>query len=84
MGLTEEEKVLVAGVRSDAKIGRGTCSMIDECWEDEEIAGVIREDRITTLNALLDALYKIEGIWRERANDVLAAGGEKPIWEKID
>jgi hypothetical protein len=81
--MTPEEKKLVEVVRSDPKIGRGTCAMIDECWEDEEIVEIIREHKLETADALLDALYEAENIWRERADDALQWGGERPFWKQV-
>jgi hypothetical protein len=34
---------MIAAIRADALIGRGTCSTLDECWEDSEIAEYLTE-----------------------------------------
>ena len=33
----------VKAIREDSMVGRGSCSVIDECWEDAEIAAVLRD-----------------------------------------
>jgi len=74
---------MVDAVRKDPQIGRGTCSTIDECYDDSEIVEVIRDEGLATADALLASLYSAENIWRDRADDALAAGGEKQIWGQV-
>jgi len=74
---------MVAAVRKDPKIGLGTCSTVDECYTDEEIVAIIRDEKIGSLDALLDSLYSMENIWRDRADDALLAGGEVAIWGQV-
>lgn len=82
--MTPEEKALIEAVRNDPKIGRGSCASIDECWDDEDILKVIQVDQVTTADKLLDILYSLENIFRDRADDALTAGGGKPIWGQVE
>lgn len=84
MSITEQEQKMVDAVRADPKIGRGTCSTIDECYTDEEVVEVIRRENIPDANGLLDSLYQSENIWRDRADDALGAGGEPQIWGQVE
>lgn len=40
---------LIAAARADKKVGKGTCSSTDECYEDEELKQEFIRDNITTL-----------------------------------
>lgn len=81
--ITQEEQAMVDAVRKDPKIGRGTCSTVDECYTDAEIVEIIRDGKVETIDALLTSLYSLENVWRDRADDVLAAGGEEQIWGQV-
>ena len=35
-------RMMVAAVRDDSIVGRGTCSSIDECYSDVEVAETLR------------------------------------------
>ena len=35
--MTPEQQACVDAIRASNKVGRGTCSDIDECWEDKEL-----------------------------------------------
>ncbi len=83
MQITAQEQEMVDVVRKDPKIGRGTCSTVDECYTDAEIVEVIRDEKIASADALLTSLYSMENIWRDQADDALAAGGEEQIWGQV-
>ena len=80
---TQEEKAMLEAIRSDDQIGRGSCSMVDECMEDGEILEELRRAGATTPEEALREMKGSENVWRDRADDVLGAGGEKPIWGKV-
>lgn len=39
---------MVAAVRKDAKVGRGSCTVIDETFTDDELLAALTEDRVRT------------------------------------
>jgi hypothetical protein len=80
---TKEETAMLEAIRNDPKIGRGSCSMVDECMEDEEILEELRRAGATTPEEALREMKGSENVWRDRADDVLGAGGEKPIWGQV-
>ena len=74
---------MLEAIRSDDQIGRGSCSMVDECMEDGEILEVLRQAGATTPEEALREMKGSENVWRDRADDALGAGGEKPIWGQV-
>ena len=34
---------MIAAVRADQKVGRGSCSVIDECYTDAELVAALEE-----------------------------------------
>lgn len=60
-------------VRNDEKLGRGSCSTYDECYEDDELKGEITEDlaegTYSTVKSALKWFKKLEGIRAERENE---------------
>ena len=41
----------VAAIRADKLVGRGSCSMIDECYDDAELAAMLEDRGVTTVRA---------------------------------
>lgn len=56
----------VTAIRNDALIGRGTCSVVDECMTDAEIVAALDEDGITTPQAAVEWALDVEGIEYEK------------------
>lgn len=57
---------LIAAVREDKKVGRGTCTRIDECFSDEELFEEILKDCKTPGEAVKEA-REFEGLKIEQA-----------------
>lgn len=66
------EKEMVAAIRSDVKVGRGTCSVIDECYSDSELLAALAEEGIDTVKAAVDWARDVERLFREREQEVRA------------
>lgn len=82
--MTAAEQKMIDAIRNDPKIGRGTCSMVDECMTDEEILEELRERGATTSADAIRAMKGDENAWRERADDVIAAGGDDDFrWGQV-
>ena len=58
---------LIAAVRADKKVGKGTCSSIDECYEDEELKQEFIRDNITTPEGAVKWAREAEGLFLEQA-----------------
>lgn len=52
-------------IRSDSKVGIGTCTSIDECQTDTELVDLMDENGTTTKNARQWA-RELEGLWLEQ------------------
>ena len=75
-------KALIAAVRADPRIGRGTVSFMDETHTDTELASLIRTNILPTLKRkgypiteenVVAELIKLENWWREVENESAAA-----------
>ena len=75
LGLTtaEERKdilaEMVAAIRADKLVGKGSCSSIDECMEDSEIANDLVEDGITTPADAVKWAREQEGLFLEQGTN---------------
>ena len=58
--MNETQKALIDSIRSHPLIGHGSCSVIDECWTDEEIL----VDGMTLDEALI-----LHEVWADRVAD---------------
>ena len=56
----------VEDVRKDLKVGRGTCSVIEECYTDEELQEEINETYARGEN-VIEFLRSIEDMYNESA-----------------
>jgi len=81
--MTETEKAMIDAIRSDPKIGRGTCAMIDECMDDSDLLEELRENGVTDPEEAVAHFKGDENAWREQADEALGAGGEKQIWGQV-
>ena len=56
MSRTNTTAEIVAAIRADKIVGQGTCSVIDECWDDQYIERWLQEHNIRTAKrAIKDA-----------------------------
>lgn len=59
----------VKAIRDHALVGRGSCTDIDECWEDEELLQELDFDEVgTESEAIIWALDMETGILEQRLN----------------
>ena len=66
VALAKGENPLVAAIRADKVVGMGTCSRIDECYSDKELAMALAEDHITTVADALRWAREDEGLFLEQ------------------
>jgi len=63
--MTNTRETLIAAVRADKKVGRGSCASIDECFSDDELWDDLLCDCKTVEEALKEC-YESEGLWLEK------------------
>ena len=56
----------VNAIRNHKKVGRGSCTSIDECWEDKEIVSWLDDNNITTDNGAVKWALEREGLFLEK------------------
>lgn len=63
--MTNEQ--LIQAIRTDRRVGRGSCTSIDECYDDAEL--VARFGHLTTVKAVLAAACEAEDVHIDRTLD---------------
>ncbi len=58
---------LIDAIRNDPKVGRGSCTSVDECFDDSDLVELFEREGITTPEAAVKAAYEIEGLRLEAA-----------------
>lgn len=66
------DKEMLAAVRADSKVGRGSCSVIDECYSDRELSAALAEAGIDTVKGAVDWARDVERLFREREQEIRA------------
>lgn len=66
--MTEDRRV--TAIRNDKKVGRGTCSSIDECLTDDELIAMLDAEKITTATAAVIWARNDEAIRNDYAEDI--------------
>lgn len=56
---------MIAAIRNDKVVGRGSCSSIDECWSDEELEEQLAFGGITMEKAAVKWAREQEGMFLE-------------------
>jgi hypothetical protein len=62
----------IAAVRQDDRVGRGSCSVIDECWTDAEIAAALEREGVRGRARVIAWARRVDRIYREREREVRA------------
>ncbi len=61
----------VEAIRADKKVGRGSCSTIDECMSDSELVRQLMDDGITSVKAALAWAKKTEKMFLDQEMNAL-------------
>lgn len=62
--------IRIQAIRNDPVVGNGTCSSIDECWDDLDLLEGLKEDKhIVTPKQAIKWARKIELLFLEKACD---------------
>lgn len=59
-------------VREDHIVGRGSCSVIDECWTDAELAAALESDGVRGWQAVRLWARRVHRAYLEREREVRA------------
>lgn len=59
-------------IREDHIVGRGTCSVIDECWTDQELADALVEHKIRGWQEVRFWVRRVHRAWHEREREIQA------------
>jgi len=65
-------QAMIDAVRADTKVGVGTCSVIDECYSDQELWEAIENAQCNTVRAAVKWACGVERLFREREREVRA------------
>ena len=56
----------VDAIRNHHRVGRGTCTSVDECWSDKEIIEHLDDMGILTEDGAVKWALEQEGMWLEQ------------------
>jgi len=56
----------VTAIRDHSRVGRGTCTSVDECWDDKEIIEFLDDNNVTTEEGAIEWALEQEGLWLEQ------------------
>ena len=74
----------VTAIRSNPRVGRGSCTSIDECYSDSELIEDLNEDGVETPEAAVTWALKSEGLWREQALNASSGEEDCPLIESFN
>jgi hypothetical protein len=78
----------INAIRKHPQLGRGSCSSIDECWDDEELVNALNAEGIKSPKQAVKWAMRLEGLrveaaanarWGEDSDPQFAAAVE---WEE--
>jgi hypothetical protein len=70
----------VVAVRADAKVGEGTCAMVDECLSDEELVAWLDEVGANTVKRAIREMRQYEADYRGYEAEIMAEAGDPEGW----
>tara|TARA_R100001143_G_C3278467_1_gene95552 strand:- start:201 stop:455 length:255 start_codon:yes stop_codon:yes gene_type:complete len=69
----------VRAIREHSRVGTGSCTSIDECYTDSELAADLDEWDITTPEAAVEWALESEGLFREMGADATSGEVDCPL-----
>ena len=57
---------MVAAILADPNVGKGTASVVSECYEVSDFKSAFKEENIKSVQEALDWAYEVEGLEREK------------------
>ena len=80
--MTEAEAKMdprVVAIRADRRVGRGTCSSIDECWEARELVETLDQEGIKVPETAVRWAHEREGLWLEQGANCTSGEPDCPL-----
>lgn len=75
---------LIEAIRNDKRVGRGSCTYIDECWDDKDIIEFLKKDGVTTEAGAIAWAYDTEGLIRDKGADCTSGEENCPLVEAAE
>lgn len=66
MRTLKTDDIRVAAIRHDPKVGWGTCTSIDECYDDRDLVTSLDDVGILTPEGAVTWAHKVEGLYLEQ------------------
>lgn len=57
----------VQAIRQHPKVGRGSCTVVDECWTDKEVQAQLDLEEVTTEEGAVEWAMDLVGLHLEQA-----------------
>lgn len=59
-------RMYVEAIRANPKVGRGSCTNVDECFSDAELAKALEEAGVTSVRGAVEWALDLAGLWLEQ------------------
>ena len=56
----------VTAIRNHPKVGSGSCTSVDECWDDKDIIEFLDDNNVTTEEGAIEWALEQEGLFLEQ------------------
>ena len=56
----------VEAIRDHKLVGRGSCTSVDECWDDKDIIEFLDDSNVTTVEGAIEWALDQEGLFLEQ------------------
>ena len=56
----------VTAIRNHPKVGSGSCTSVDECWDDKDIIEFLDDNNVTTEEGAIEWALDQEGLFLEQ------------------
>jgi len=63
---------MIDAVRMDHIVGRGTCSVIDECYSNAELLAALADERIRSASGALRWARSTHKMWKDNMDEIIA------------
>ena len=70
--MDERMAVWIRKIRADHIVGCGSCSVIDECWTDAELADALTRDGVRGWQQVRFWVRRVHRTWHEREREIQA------------
>ena len=75
----EGQDARVVAIRADERVGHGSCSSIDECFEDRELVERLNAEGVKIAKAAVAWAVRLEGLWLDKGADASSGEADCPL-----